>query len=91
MVIHLAIHLLGTGTFVKKNMKKKKDFQENKDEDNFSRVQQPSSVGWRSLSVQFTASSPQDTCSPLISSLTHSRLFSSPLEILCGKFWPGTV
>lgn len=34
-------------------------------------------LGWRSSSVQFTASSPQDTCSPLISSLSHYGLFSS--------------
>lgn len=73
-----------------------KDFQENKDEDNFSHLQQPSWVGWRSSSVQFTASSPQDTCSPLISSLSHSGLFFLLLKYYVGSFGqelfdPGTT
>lgn len=87
MMIHLDIRFLhhppGDRDICKEELKQNKkqnikDFQENKDEGNFTHLQQPSSAGWRSSSVQFTASSPQDTCSPLISSLSHSGLFFFP-------------
>lgn len=103
MMIHLDIHFLhhpaGDRDIrmeeLKKKEKKSKDFQENKDEDNFTHLQQPSSAGWRSSSVQFTASSPQDTCSPLISSLSHYGLFFL-LKYYVGSFGqelfdPGTT